>query len=84
MYAADAVRAVEIVELFEQAEEILWGYEAEIDDKTCKDCKDLHGKTFSTDQVESKFEYLAKDTYVWRPNVHPNCRCRLVRLVVIH
>lgn len=63
---------------------ILWGYEAEIDDRTCDICRGYDGDTFTEEEVIEEFEYVRKvGVYVWRPMVHPNCRCRLVRLVAI-
>lgn len=60
-------------------EEIILGFEAEIDDKTCQDCLYYHGQTFTPEEAEAEFEYLDKASpNIWYPNVHPNCRCRLV------
>lgn len=63
---------------------VLWGWETEIDDRTCDRCRELDGETFTEEQLIDKFPYLRKvGTYVWRPMLHPNCRCRLIRLVAI-
>ncbi|NVM20608.1 MAG: hypothetical protein HWN68_02370 [Desulfobacterales bacterium] len=69
---------------YEPVEGVLWGFEAEIDDRTCEKCRLLHGRTFIEEELTKDFLYVRKVApYVWRPQVHPNCRCRLIRLVAI-
>ena len=38
----------------------------ELDEKTCKDCRSLHGKIYLTDEAVKP-----------RPPLHPNCRCKI-------
>jgi len=48
------------------------------DERTCPECAGFNGQIFTEDEAESMFDYLEKNHTVWKPNVHPNCRCRLV------
>ena len=45
---------------------------ARIDEKTCKECRDSHGKIYATD------EYVNP-----RPPLHPNCRCGIELLISV-
>lgn len=48
------------------------------DEKTCSECAGFDGQLFTEDEAEAVFPYLEKDSTVWFPHVHPNCRCRLI------
>jgi len=70
--------------VYEPDPDVLWGFESEFDEITCEKCKGYHGDTFTEPQVIAKFEYVRKIArMVWRPQVHPHCRCRLIRLVAM-
>lgn len=70
--------------VYEPEKGVLWGWETEIDDRTCDRCRALDGEVFNEEDVISQFPYVRKvGKYVWRPMLHPNCRCRLIRLMEI-
>ena len=70
------------VPVYEADPEAVWGYEAEVDDRICDRCYDYYTiGEMDESTVLNEFPYLRKvGRYVWRPMVHPNCRCRLIRL----
>ena len=58
-----------------------WLFQAVMDERTCQLC--LHYETayeWHGDQLRSEFPYLEiMDEMTIKANVHPNCRCYLVR-----
>jgi len=73
----EAERVVEAFLVVKTLEKV-FVYVAVGDEKTCPECAGFDGQFFSEDEAEAVFPFLEKDTNVWFPNVHPNCRCRLV------
>lgn len=47
-------------------------WESALSDRTCKPCKERHGKVISRTAPQEE-----------RPPAHPNCRCRLVMLLTV-
>ena len=47
-------------------------WKANIDEKTCKECRDKHGKIYSTDEIVNP-----------EPPLHPNCRCEIELLLSV-
>jgi len=92
VFLQDLVNRGQIYELNEtwyptelpREEETILGFEAELDDVTCDDCIAYHGDTFTPEEAEAEFEYLDRSSEtIWYPNVHPNCRCRLVVISIV-
>ncbi|MEM3463623.1 MAG: phage minor head protein [Candidatus Bathyarchaeia archaeon] len=67
----------EILEALSLLEAKIFLYVAVGDDRTCPECAGFNGQLFTEEEAERVFPYLEKDTRVWHPNVHPNCRCKL-------
>lgn len=59
-----------------------WVYWAEMDNKVCDNCLENEFNTFTGNQLRSKFPYLEIGgiELVWA-KVHPNCRCKLIRVL---
>jgi hypothetical protein len=61
----------------------IWIFKA-VGDKTCPDCMQFDGMTFQVDSVDDFFQMFTYGEVVdeteFMPNIHPNCRCRLVLL----
>ena len=61
-----------------------WVYDAKNDEKTCDDCDTLDGQKFEIgdiSELEAIFPYgEAEGRDLFRPNVHPNCRCEIILL----
>jgi len=80
------LRLIELLRRLRIVEYGLWRYIAVTDDRTCSACMMHHGKVFVTqdenkpDELFNLFPYgqLVSPT-LFKPNVHPNCRCVIVR-----
>lgn len=77
MALAEARVVADIVQLLEAKAFV---YVAVGDERTCPECAGFNGQIFMDEEAEAVFAYLKRDATVWHPNVHPNCRCRLVML----
>ena len=51
-------------------QKVLVKWVARLDEKTCPICRELHGRTWSIDELDSAGFMM--------PPIHPNCRCRLI------
>ncbi len=59
----------------------LYHYFGISDDKLCDQCQQYDGETIVGSELRKLFPYLTIDTEnIIYPNVHPNCRCLLIRL----
>lgn len=62
----------------------IWRFVAYSDTKVCEDCAKLQARLFTCqgidEDLKAMFPYGEGTAYEFKPNVHPNCRCRLVRL----
>lgn len=59
----------------------LWHYMAVSDERRCELCDVNDGVDMAGDVLRGKFEYLEIiDENMIYPNVHPNCRCMLIRV----
>jgi hypothetical protein len=55
-------------------------YVAIMDERACDVCLGYDKGLMTPNEAEDRFDYLEKWTYgVWKPNVHPSCRCFLYR-----
>lgn len=77
MAVAEAGVIYEILEALSLLEAKVFLYVAVGDEKTCPECAGFNRQLFTDEEARRVFPYLEKDTRVWHPNVHPNCRCRL-------
>lgn len=83
------MRLLNILELLRRLRIVeygLWRYIAVTDDRTCSACMMHHGKVFITQDENKPDELFALFPYgelvsptLFKPNVHPNCRCVIVR-----
>ena len=79
-------RLIELVKRLRIIEYGIWRYVAITDDRTCKACMKWHGKVFVTQDEHNPVELWdlfpygeLVDPLHFKPNVHPNCRCIIVR-----
>jgi hypothetical protein len=88
-FVISAVRVVEAVTRIPMAYDVTffskedrWQYEAVMDDRTCPACNEMdYAGTFTGNHLRRSFPYLEiTDADRIKANVHPNCRCYLVRM----
>ena len=77
----EALQALQLIRLLEAE---VWRYHAVGDDRTCPDCASLDGRVFHVEDRDELLDIFPYgefiDAYTFKPNTHPNCRCRVVRL----
>jgi len=61
----------------------IWVYQTEMDDDVCAECKGYNGNIYTSKEVAEKWAWAEKLRAMIKPNVHPNCRCRLETLVTV-
>lgn len=61
----------------------IWIYDTEYDDKVCDECKSYRKQIFTSREIAEKWPWAEKKRAMIKPNVHPNCRCRLEVLVTV-
>jgi len=75
-----AIKAVQILEQHLADASIYRFYEFHDsnDSKVCEKCKALDNLIMTRREIEARFPYLEKvSKTLWKPHVHPNCRCEL-------
>lgn len=64
------------------AERDLWRFESVEDETVCWLCKDYDGSIYLGSQIRTEWPYLEIESdELIHPHVHPNCRCRLWRMI---
>ena len=62
----------------------IWRYAAFSDSKVDPDCAELQARLFTSqgldEELRALFPYGEGNGLEFKPNVHPNCRCRMVRI----
>ena len=69
-------------EVWEPQRERLWLYQSEVDLRTCDLCLRYNGEIFNEEELAEIFPFLRRTgRFIWRPHVHPNCRCFLKLII---
>jgi hypothetical protein len=82
----EALAAFEALMRFRARTMQRWIFNSRNDAKTCDECQDLDGQTFEIADIAElgeEFPYgEAEGQDLFRPYVHPNCRCEIILVEV--